>query len=130
MGLAFRYIVFAIASTLANLLLQECVFHISPIMPLATSMAAGTGIGFVIKYVLDKYWIFQDESAGHTEEIKKIVLYGAFSVATTIVFWATEIIFWQVWQSPGAKYGGAIAGLTLGYTAKYFLDRALVFNGR
>lgn len=41
MGLAFRYIVFAIASTLANLLLQECVFHISPIMPLATSMAAG-----------------------------------------------------------------------------------------
>ncbi|WP_244623794.1 GtrA family protein [Bradyrhizobium cosmicum] len=61
---------------------------------------------------------------------KKIILYGAFSVATTIVFWATEIIFWQVWQSPGAKYGGAIAGLTLGYTAKYFLDRALVFNGR
>jgi putative flippase GtrA len=130
MVIAIRYILFAIVSTLANLATQEFVIRVSPVTPLAASMIAGTVVGFAVKYVLDKHWIFQDDSATYTEELGKIFLYGAFSVVTTLIFWAAELASWRVWQSDFAKYSGAIFGLAIGYTAKYLLDRAFVFKRR
>ena len=56
----FRYVLFAIVSTVVNLGTQEIVVRAAPVAPLALSILAGTATGYVVKYVLDKYWNFYD----------------------------------------------------------------------
>ncbi|WP_407152804.1 GtrA family protein [Bradyrhizobium sp. ORS 86] len=129
MAVAVRYILFAIVSMLGNLGVQESVVYVTaPGTPLAVSMVSGTAAGFALKYILDKRWIFRDSYTSSASELKKIVLYGAFGVATTALFWATELTFWHVWHSETAKCVGAIIGLIVGYAAKYSLDKVFVFR--
>jgi hypothetical protein len=129
MTVAVRYLLFAALSTLANLAVQKLVIQVSTSeSALILSMLSGTAAGFAIKYVLDKRWIFEDQYAASATELKKIVLYGASGVATTVMFWATELSFLHIWQSERAKYSGAVLGLAIGYAAKYALDRAFVFR--
>lgn len=130
MTILVRYVLFAAASTVANLLTQELVFQVAPVMRLALSILAGTIVGFALKYTLDKRWIFYDAYTTHTQEMGKVMLYGAFSVVTTAIFWAVEVTFWAVWQTSIAKYAGAVLGLSIGYWAKYLLDREYVFRKR
>ncbi|MCZ0963746.1 GtrA family protein [Paracoccus benzoatiresistens] len=124
MTIAFRYVLFAIVSTLVNFGTQELVIGVAP---LAISILAGTAAGFAVKYVLDKKWIFQDCYTGPGHEARKITLYALFSVLTTAVFWGFEITFWLVWQTDLAKYAGGVIGLAIGYLAKFALDRRFVF---
>ncbi|OAF13563.1 hypothetical protein AYJ54_43310 [Bradyrhizobium centrolobii] len=129
MTVATRYVLFAILSTLANVAVQELVIRAwASGTALTASMLAGTAAGFAIKYVLDKRWIFDDQYASSATELKKILLYGTSGVATTALFWATELSFWHMWQSDAAKFGGAILGLAAGYAAKYALDKIFVFR--
>jgi putative flippase GtrA len=125
-----RYVLFAIVATLANLITQEAVIRVAPVAPLALSILMGTAAGFILKYVLDKRWVFEDDYGGHRQELQKITLYGAFSVLTTLVFWGFEVAFWMIWQTDLAKYTGAVLGLAIGYAAKFFLDRTFVFKER
>jgi putative flippase GtrA len=125
-----RYVVFAVVATLANLATQEAVMRLAPVAALTLSILAGTAAGFVLKYVLDKKWVFDDAYAGHREELHKVTLYGAFSVLTTLVFWGFEIAFWAIWRTDLAKYTGAVLGLAIGYAAKFALDRTFVFKER
>ena len=125
-----RYVVFAIIATLVNLVTQEIVVRIAPVAPLASSILMGTATGFILKYVLDKKWVFDDDYGGHRQEVQKITLYGAFSVLTTLVFWGFEVAFWMIWQTDLAKYTGAVLGLAIGYGAKFILDRTFVFKER
>jgi len=127
---AVRYVLFAVVATLANLAAQEAVVRLAPGAPLALSIAAGTIVGFAVKYVLDKKWIFYDPFTSHRDEARKISLYGLFSVITTLVFWGFEVTFWTIWRTDVAKYAGAVLGLAIGYTAKYMLDQAFVFRER
>jgi putative flippase GtrA len=126
----FRYVVFAVVATLANLAAQELVIRLAPIAPLTVSILAGTVAGFVLKYILDKKWVFDDGYAGHRRELQKVTLYGAFSVLTTLVFWSFEVAFWTIWRTDLAKYTGAVLGLAIGYAAKFALDRTFVFQER
>jgi putative flippase GtrA len=125
-----RYVLFAVVATLANLITQEAVIRVAPVAPLALSILMGTAAGFILKYVLDKRWVFEDDYGGHRQELQKITLYGAFSVLTTLVFWGFEVAFWMIWQTDLAKYTGAVLGLAIGYAAKFFLDRTFVFKER
>ena len=127
---AVRYILFAVLATLANLSAQETVVRLAPLAPLALSIAAGTLVGFAVKYVLDKRWIFYDPFTSRREEARKISLYGLFSVATTLVFWGFEVTFWTIWRTDAAKYAGAVLGLAIGYAAKFVLDQTFVFRER
>ncbi len=129
-GMVARYLAFAVLATLTNLAAQELVIRIAPVAPLALSILAGTAAGFVLKYVLDKRWVFEDRSSSHAQEIRKVTLYGAFSVLTTLVFWSFEVAFWALWRTDVAKYAGAVLGLAVGYAAKFALDRTFVFTGR
>src|SRR3712207_891165 len=117
-GMLFRYGVFAVVAMLANLATQEIVFRLAPIAPLTLSILAGTAAGFVLKYILDKRFVFEDGFDGHAREARKVALYGAFSVITTLVFWGFEVAFWMIWGTNAAKYTGAVIGLTIGYAAK------------
>jgi putative flippase GtrA len=123
-------VVFAGIATLVNLATQEAVVRVAPLSPLALSILMGTATGFILKYLLDKKWVFDDGYSGHRRELQKITLYGVFSVFTTLVFWSFEVAFWVIWRTDFAKYTGAVIGLAIGYAAKFVLDRAFVFKER
>lgn len=129
-ALGLRYVGFAVLATAANLLAQEATVRLVPWAPLLVSIVMGTGVGFVAKYLLDKHFVFFDASESRTEEARKVVLYGLFSVATTLVFWVFEFGFFALWGTSTAKYAGALVGLGVGYAVKYGLDRRFVFTGR
>ena len=96
--------------------------------PLALSILAGTGVGFAVKYLLDKRWIFFDGYHGPAREARKIFLYGSFSVAMTLIFWGFEVGFLAVFGTNTAKYTGAVIGLAIGNFLKYLLDRTFTFG--
>jgi putative flippase GtrA len=127
-GILARYVLFVIIASVMNLVTQGIVFGLAPVQPLTVSILAGTGIGFVVKYCLDKRWIFFDDYGGAAKEVRKIVLYCAFSVAITLVFWVFEISFFLVGGTNLAKYTDAEIGLAIGNYVKYLLDRAYTFN--
>ena len=130
MTILVRYVLFAVLATLVNLAAQELVIRLAPIAPLTTSILAGTGAGFAVKYILDKKWIFYDAYTTHRDEARKVTLYALFSVLTTLVFWGFEVSFWAIWRTDFAKYAGAVLGLAIGYAAKFALDQSFVFRER
>ncbi|WP_181706018.1 GtrA family protein [Chthonobacter rhizosphaerae] len=123
-----RYVAFAVVAGLANLGTQELAFQALGRSQLIIPILAGTAVGFIVKYALDKRWIFEDQFEGHSAEARKIFVYGLFSVATTALFWGTELAAWTIWRTPEAKYAGAVIGLALGNWIKYRLDKHFVFK--
>jgi putative flippase GtrA len=124
------YVLVAIVSGLSNLASQEVVVRVLPIAPIVVSVLTGTGVGFFVKYCLEKRWVFLDGYDSHISEVRKISLYGAFGIGTTVLFWLIELSFWHIWQTMEAKYVGAAVGLSLGNWIKYLLDRHYVFPRR
>lgn len=128
-GLVVRYAGFAALATIANLAAQRLVFAmIDHPFRFVLALIAGTGVGLVLKYVLDKKWIFFDAAQSLGAESKKFSLYTLTGVATTLIFWGVEAAFWQIWQTQSMRETGAILGLTIGYVIKYNLDRRFVFR--
>jgi putative flippase GtrA len=128
--LVFRYTFFAVLATLANLAAQRAVLWFGDSGTLfALAVGTGTGVGLVLKYFLDKRWIFEDLSSGVKEHGKKFSLYTAMGIFTTAIFWGTETGFWLVWQTDMMRELGAVIGLSIGYVVKYCLDRRFVFTG-
>ncbi len=123
------YVLFAALSMLANLVTQEAVFRTAPVAALPLAIAAGTVAGFVVKYALDKRWIFGDRETGLKAHGRKFTLYTAMGLATTAIFWGTETAFWLLWRTDLMREAGAVLGLTVGYVVKYRLDRRYVFTG-
>ena len=125
---AIKYIIFAVISTLFNLLFQYFSFEVySSLGSLYVAMFIGTLAGLVVKYVLDKKFIFYHEVKNKKDDAKKFALYSLMGVFTTIIFWGTEIAFDALYEDPNAKYIGAVIGLSIGYVIKYFLDKKFVF---
>lgn len=126
--IAARYAVFAAVATAANLGAQEAAMRAyAGFGRITASILVGTAVGFAVKYVLDKRYIFFDRTVSPAHEVRKIALYGMTAVATTAVFWSFELGCWAMWQTAIARYSGAAIGLAMGYAAKYRLDRRFVF---
>jgi putative flippase GtrA len=126
--LAIRYAGFAAVSAAINLATQWLSFHFyrGP-GELMFGIAAGTGTGLVSKYVLDKFWIFDDRSAGLIHNMQKFSYYTLTGVITTAMFWGTETGF-ALGGNQAMRYVGAVVGLSIGYFLKYQLDRRFVFR--
>lgn len=127
-ALALRYALFAAAATAVNLATQHAALALLAGLPLA--MAAGTLTGLLAKYLLDRRWIFREAPAGMALHVRQFGLYALMGVATTLVFWATELAFEAIFASPVMRDAGAILGLAIGYVTKYQLDRRFVFERR
>lgn len=129
--LALRYAAFALVATIANLAAQRIVLAmVDAPGELAAAIVAGTGVGLVVKYVLDKKWIFYDASSGVAAHGKRFTLYTAMGVVTTLIFWGFESAFWYLWRTDAMRELGAVIGLGIGYVIKYELDRRFVFTAR
>lgn len=94
------------------------------------AMFFGTISAFIVKFILDKFFVFQFKSESLKQDLSKFILYTALSVITTLIFWITEILFNKLFNYEWAKYVGALLGLILGYTMKYWLDKNFVFISR
>lgn len=122
------YVAFAVIATIANLLTQRIVLAVNDgAIGFALAVFMGTLIGLVIKYILDKRWIFRDLTTGAAAHSKKFALYTAMGIVTTAIFWITETAFWLQWRTDAMRELGAVIGLMIGYTVKYQLDRRFVF---
>lgn len=129
--MALRYAGFAVIATIANLGAQRLV--LAGADPAGTqrfvlAMGVGTAVGLVVKYLLDKRWIFYDRTAGVRAQGAQFALYTAMGLVTTAIFWVTETAFWLVWGTDAAREIGAVLGLGVGYVTKYLLDRRYVFR--
>ena len=126
--LAIKYTLFAVISTLVNLLFQWLSFAVyEGLGSLYIAMFVGTLVGLIAKYILDKRWIFYHTPKNKKDDAKKFMLYSFMGVFTTIIFWGTEMTFYYLVSSHNAKYVGAVLGLSIGYVIKYFLDKKYVF---
>jgi len=128
-ALVVRYAVFAAIATLANLGTQRLVLHFGEKgLYYAAAVFSGTLAGLVLKYALDKRWIFFDAGTGIRQHGQKFGLYTAMGIVTTAVFWASESAFWFAFQTDAMRETGAVLGLAIGYVIKYRLDRRFVFS--
>jgi putative flippase GtrA len=131
MALAARYAAFAAVATLINLATQWVSFRLYQGKgELMVGMAAGTVAGLLSKYVLDKFWIFDDQSLGLVENLHKFGYYSLTGVFTTAMFWGTETAFSLLGDREAMRYLGAAVGLAIGYVTKFHLDRRFVFRAK
>lgn len=127
--LIFRYMLFALLATLANLLAQRAVLSVDDTgSRFVEAVAIGTLTGLILKYILDKFWIFKDFNSGLKEHGRKVILYMGTGIVTTALFWLVEVAFWLTWQTDLMREIGAVIGLSFGYVIKYRLDRRYVFT--
>ncbi|MCZ8078397.1 MAG: GtrA family protein [Fuscovulum sp.] len=127
--LVLRYTAFAILATLANLGVQRIVLMGGEgAVIFALAMVAGTAAGLVLKYILDKRYIFNDSTTGLRASGQQFLLYTVMGLVTTALFWATETAFWLIWRTDAMRELGAVLGLSVGYVVKYKLDSKYVFT--
>ncbi len=132
--LAALYAAFGAVATVANLGAQALVHAALP--PQAEAIGAGywlalvfgTGVGLVVKYLLDKRWIFLDASTGLAAHGRRFSLYTVMGLFTTAIFWGTQTVFFLLTDSRAMLYLGGALGLAVGYVVKYHLDRRFVFT--
>ncbi|MPN09190.1 hypothetical protein SDC9_156479 [bioreactor metagenome] len=127
--LAMLYTAFAIVATLCNILAQDiCNYLYSGDFSILISLIIGTGFGLVVKYILDKKYIFQykTKNAGHNRHI--FFLYTVMGILTTFIFWGFEFGFHYIFETKEMRYLGGILGLMIGYICKYYLDKRYVFR--
>ena len=127
--LVIRYAAFAGIAMVTNLSVQHIVMwgH-SDMLHYVPAFAAGTLVGLLIKYLLDKRWIFQDIGTGKRQHGKKFSIYAFMGIFTTAIYFGSETAFFLIWKNEIARNIGAGLGLTVGYTIKYQLDSRFVFT--
>ncbi len=129
--LVIRFTAFAILATLANLGMQRLVMaQGNEGLTFVLAVGAGTFVGLITKYILDKKWIFYDDATGMKAHGRKFSLYTAMGLITTAIFWGVETVFWLVWQTDAMRELGAIIGLSIGYYIKFHLDQRFVFTDK
>jgi len=93
------------------------------------SIIFGTIVGLVVKYILDKRYIFSFNSKNMFHDGRVFVLYAAVGLFTTVVFFGVEIFFDYYFSGvKKMRYLGGIVGLSIGYVIKYQLDKNYVFR--
>jgi putative flippase GtrA len=131
MKLVVNYTVFAIVAILANIGSQDISLRIyGGLYSVTVSVLIGTAVGLVVKYLLDKKYIFQYKIVSASHDTRTFSLYTFMGVITTIIFWGFEFGFDYLFQSKVMRYTGGVIGLAIGYSIKYQLDKRFVFVPR
>ena len=128
MKIALNYTIFAILATIANIGSQDISTRLyeGPYY-LILAIFIGTGIGLVVKYILDKKYIFKYQTNNAAHDGKTFILYAIMGIVTTVIFWGFEFGFHYLYETKEMRYLGAVIGLAIGYISKYYLDKRFVF---
>jgi len=129
MKIALMYTIFAVISTIANIWSQDLTFRIyQGEFDLWLAILVGTAVGLVVKYFLDKRYIFKYQTTSIEHGSKTFYLYTVMGGGTTIIFWGFEYTFDAIYQTAEMRYLGGVIGLAIGYIVKYQLDKRFVFK--
>ncbi len=129
--LVATYTILAIVATLANICAQEIALRAySGQYHIMLSVIAGTAVGLLVKYILDKKYIFRFRAKNMAHDGYVFLLYLLMGLVTTAIFWGLEFAFHFLFSSKEMRYLGGIIGLAIGYTIKYHLDKNYVFRER
>ncbi len=127
--IAIKYSLFAIISIMLNLGSQYIfLYFYQGYLALYIAIFIGISLGLISKYILDKKYIFYYVAMGKYDDGKKFLLYATIGGVLTIIFLVFELGFHYLFATEYAKYVGALIGISIGYTGKYFLDKRYVFN--
>ena len=129
MKLVLTYALLALVATAANIGAQDLLarLYAGP-FALVLAMIAGTAVGLIVKYMLDKRYIFRFRARDLGHDSRTFALYTLMGLATTAIFWSFELGFEHLFASRGMRYLGAVIGLAIGYVVKYYLDKRYVFR--
>lgn len=128
MNIAVAYALFATIAIIANILAQDIFLKIYQAeFAFSLSILCGTAVGLVLKYWLDKKFIFRFVAKSLKQHGRTFMLYTVMGVLTTLIFWGTEWAFELMFQTKEMRYLGGVLGLVVGYIVKYFLDKKYVF---
>ena len=129
MKLAAIYALLAAIATATNIGAQAGFLLVySGAYAIALSIMVGTGIGLIVKYGLDKRYIFRFKAENAAHDSKVFILYASTGVITTAVFWGFELSFHTLFGTDQMRYLGGVIGLAIGYVTKYELDKRFVFR--
>ena len=129
MKLALSYTIFALIATAANIGSQDIAIRIySGTHAVVLSVMVGTVVGLIVKYILDKKYIFYYQVESVIHDTHTFVLYTLMGIVTTAIFWSFEFGFDFIFESKSLRYLGGIVGLCIGYWMKYHLDKRFVFT--
>ena len=129
MKLALTYALLAMIATAANIGAQDLSIRLyTGAYAIPLSVMIGTGTGLIVKYVLDKRYIFRFRALDVRHDSQTFALYTTMGVFTTLIFWGFEFGFNAVFQTKEMRYLGGIIGLAIGYFTKYQLDKRFVFR--
>ena len=127
--LAIDYAIFALIATAANIGAQDLVIRTySGAFDILASVIVGTGVGLIVKYILDKRYIFRFRARSVAHDTQTFALYTVMGLATTVIFWGFEFGFHHIFETKEMRYLGGVIGLTIGYLTKYHLDKRYVFR--
>ena len=127
--LAIRYAILAAVATVANIAAQEGSLQVyQGLFDIGLSIFVGTAVGLVVKYILDKRYIFRFKAQNRRHDSRIFILYTVMGLLTTVIFWGFEWAFQLLYETKEMRYLGGVIGLTLGYLTKYQLDKRFVFR--
>ena len=129
MKLAMTYAILALIATGANIGAQDLMIRsYSGAFDVLMSVAVGTGVGLVVKYILDKRFIFRFRTRNALHDGQTFALYTLMGLLTTVIFWGFEFGFNHLFETKEMRYFGGVIGLAIGYLTKYQLDKRYVFR--
>jgi putative flippase GtrA len=128
MNLALTYALLAAIATAFNIGAQDIAIRLySGPFGVTISLVFGTGVGLIVKYLLDKRFIFRFKARDLAHDGRTFILYAFMGVFTTLIFWGVEFLFDHLFQTKELRYVGGVIGLAIGYVTKYQLDKKYVF---
>lgn len=126
--IAIKFACFALVATIANIGTQDLIIRTySGTFGILASVIVGTGVGLIVKYILDKRYIFYFHAQNLAHDTQIFTLYTIMGLITTLVFWGFEFGFYYIFETKEMRYLGGILGLSIGYLVKYHLDKHYVF---
>lgn len=127
--LAINYAILALIATAANIGAQDLFLRVySGAFAIVASVTVGTAIGLIVKYILDKRYIFRFRARNLTHDTQTFALYAGMGLATTAIFWGFELGFHHIFETKEMRYLGGVVGLAIGYLTKFHLDKRYVFR--
>ena len=129
MNITIKYIIFALIATAVNIWAQDIVIrNYIGAFDILISVVVGTGAGLVVKYILDKHYIFRFRARDAAHDTRTFALYTVMGLVTTVIFWGFEFGFHHIFETKEMRYLGGVIGLAIGYLTKYHLDKRYVFR--
>ncbi|OLS14370.1 MAG: hypothetical protein RBG13Loki_2019 [Promethearchaeota archaeon CR_4] len=100
-------------------------YYCSGDYPIIFSNLLGVAVGYIVKFILDKFIVFQKRNTKLKQSSVEFIKYFAFALVTTAINLGIQLILINF--ADFHEIVALIISLSVGYTIKFLLDRKYVF---